>query len=290
MPRHPECPERLTAIMDMLDASGVAHEMLRFEASEVDTADIARAHPESLIVGVRDAEPTMGLTQLDADTYMSPGSHRAARLAAGAAVEATQRVLAGELSNAFCVVRPPGHHAEIAEAMGFCLFNNIAIAALAALEHPMVNRVAILDFDVHHCNGTVDIFKDDERVLVCSSFQANFYPYRFLDYSNEHIVTTPLPGHADSLAFRRAVERDWLPALERHKPDLILVSAGFDAHRDDPLGEIDLEDDDYAWVTGLITDQARHYSHGRLVSVLEGGYDLAALARCTTLHASRLLG
>jgi len=197
--------------------------------------------------------------------------------------------LSGEADRVFCAVRPPGHHAEIATAMGFCLFNNVAIAAETALANPEINRVAIVDFDVHHCNGTVDIFKDRPEVLVCSSFQENFYPYRYLDFTNDHIVNTPLAAGAGGDLFRRAVEVNWLPALAEHRPDLLLISAGFDAHREDPLGGLQLIEDDYQWVTQQLVAVADHYCKGRLVSTLEGGYDLEALASCVEVHVSTLM-
>ena len=177
----------------------------------------------------------------------------------------------------------------MAEALGFCLFNNVAVAAFTALAQADINRIAILDFDVHHCNGTVDIFKDDERVLVCSSFQNHFYPHRYLDFSNNHIVTTPLEAGTDSTTFRNKIEASWLPAIQQHKPDLIFISAGFDAHRDDPLAEINLTEHDYRWVTELIVDLANSYSKGRIVSTLEGGYDLNSLANSARTHVETLI-
>jgi acetoin utilization deacetylase AcuC-like enzyme len=227
--------------------------------------------------------------KVDPDTFMSPGSHRAAKLAAGAVAEATERVLAGEANRAFCAIRPPGHHAEIASALGFCLYNSVAIAAEIALTKPNINRVAIFDFDVHHCNGTVDIFKDRPEVLVCSSFQNHFYPHRYLDFSNDHIVSTPLEAGTESKLFRQLIEQQWLTAVAKHKPDLIFISAGFDAHRDDPLAEICLDDDDYRWITDLIVDLANSHSKGRIISTLEGGYELEALSRSAQLHVAQLL-
>lgn len=290
MPGHPERPERLIAVMERLHASGLADDMTEVMASEVSDDHISLVHPKQFIEAIEACERVDRIVRVDPDTFMSPGSTRAARLAAGACVEATQRVLLGEFQNAFCAVRPPGHHAELAAAMGFCLYNNIAIAARTALADPRVERVAILDFDVHHCNGTVDIFKGDQRVLVCSSFQDHFYPHRYLDYTNPHIVNSPLPAGTGSMAFRHAIERDWIPALAAHKPDFIFVSAGFDAHKHDPIGQLDLVEDDFRWITMLIADQARSLCGGRLVSTLEGGYDLAALSQCVAAHAAVLVG
>ena len=221
---------------------------------------------------------------------MSPGSLRAARLAVGACIQATEMVLSRSVDNAFCAVRPPGHHTELREAMGFCLFNNIAVAVQTALLDKQVSRVAIVDFDVHHCNGTVDIFKQREEVLVCSSFQYPFYPNRYLDYQNAHIITSPLRAGSGSDEFRKEVEEVWLPAIEEHKPDMIFISAGFDAHRDDLMGELNLDEADYLWVTTTIKNLANEHANGRIVSTLEGGYDLQALAASAHAHLEGLIG
>ncbi len=289
MPRHPERPERLMAVMDRLNASGLAGGLQNVVAEEIGLADIQHVHDLRLIQLVTQGEPDSGSHKIETDTYMSKGSLRAARLAAGANQMAVQGILRGDHKRAFCAIRPPGHHAEIAEVMGFCLFNNVAIAAEAALLDPGVNRVAILDFDVHHCNGTVDIFKGREEVLVCSSFQDNFYPYRFLDYSNDHIISTPLSSGTGGLEFRKRVEKEWLTALHTHKPDFILISAGFDAHRDDPLGELSLEESDYIWITRMIVDIANTYAEGRILSTMEGGYNIDALANCVEAHLQVLV-
>lgn len=289
MPRHPERPERLTAVMDRLRSSGVASDMTQILASEVSLEQLTLVHPESYVRHIETSEPDQAFIKVDPDTYMSKGSLRAARLAAGAVAEATQKVLDGDANRAFCAIRPPGHHAEIAAAFGFCLYNNVAIAAELALQNPDIERVAIFDFDVHHCNGTVDIFKDRPEVMVCSSFQNHFYPHRYLDYSNDHIISTPLDAGTVSLAFRKLIEQQWLPAVERHKPDLIFISAGFDAHRDDPLAEVCLDDDDYRWITALLVDLANSHSKGRIISTMEGGYDLDALSRSAQQHVEQLI-
>ena len=289
MPGHPERPERLTAVMSRIESSGIGQQTQMCEAVEVANEQVTTVHPESYLEHIVASEPSEGLIRVDPDTYMSPGSVRAARLAAGASLQATEMVLNGTVTRAFCATRPPGHHTEIAEALGFCLLNNVAIAVEHALQSPAINRVAVLDFDVHHCNGTVDIFKDREEVLVCSSFQDHFYPHRFLDFANEHIINTPLSPGTGSTTFRKAIERDWLPVVSNHKPDMIFVSAGFDAHYRDPLAQLELNDDDYNWITRHIVLLANEYSEGRLVSTLEGGYDLEGLSGGVESHLMALL-
>ena len=219
---------------------------------------------------------------------MSPASLSAAELAAGAVFAGMDTVLNGAQRRVFCAVRPPGHHAERDSAMGFCLLNSVAIAAIAALDHADVERVAILDFDVHHGNGTVDICRNHPQILVCSSFQSPYYPNRLDNLVQPNIVNTPLAAGSSGSTFRAAVERDWLPALETHQPDIVFVSAGFDAHVDDPLADLRLVEEDYRWVTQFIVAVANQYAQGRVVSTLEGGYDLDALARSVTAHIEAL--
>ena len=286
-PGHPERPARLTAVLKRLESDGLLDELCTRTPAPASEQALAGAHDPRYVKAVERASPTRGIVRVEQDTTMSAGSLGAARLATGAALEAVERVLDGASQRAFCAVRPPGHHAETAAPMGFCLFNSVAVAALAALQR--VPRVAVLDFDVHHGNGTVEMLMEHPEALVCSSFQYPFYPGRLQDVQRPNIVNTPLPAGAGSAAFRAAIERDWLPALERHQPALILVSAGFDAHKDDPLAQLELEDDDYRWITAAIVDAARRHSAGRVVSTLEGGYDLAALGRCAALHVAGLL-
>jgi acetoin utilization deacetylase AcuC-like enzyme len=288
LPGHPESPQRLVAVVERLRTSGIAQQLRRVEATEASDEQLLRVHPESFIRAIEALESHEGVIRVDADTFMSPGSTRAAKLAAGACAMATGLILAGEACTAFCAVRPPGHHAELAQAMGFCLFNNVAVGAMTALADDTIERIAILDFDVHHCNGTVDIFKDDERVLVCSSFQDHFYPNRYLDFTNRHIINTPLPAGTRSYAFRRSIERDWLPAIRSHRPQFVFVSAGFDAHRNDPIGGLELVEEDYRWITELILGEADDFAEGRVVSTLEGGYDLEALAASAAIHVQAL--
>lgn len=290
MPGHPERPDRLRAVMQRLSESGLLDDMNVKLAEEISDDMLAMIHPEEYVTAINEAEPKEGVIKVDPDTYMSPGSKRAARLAAGACLQATQDVLSGEEKRVFCAVRPPGHHAEVAAAMGFCLFNNIALAAEYALKDERINRVAIVDFDVHHCNGTVDIFKDRPEVMVCSSFQDNYYPNRYLDYTNEHIINLPMAPGTKGDEWRKRVENEWLPKLEGHKPDLLLISAGFDAHRDDPLAQIEFVEGDYAWVTNQLMALAKNHCEDRIVSTMEGGYNLEALASCVEKHVSRVLG
>jgi acetoin utilization deacetylase AcuC-like enzyme len=281
---HLERPERLSYLLNHLRETGMLADLDVRSAPLASKAELERVHPAPFVDALFSASPSAGVIALDPDTHMSPGSLNAALLAAGAVVEAVELALARPNGRVFCAVRPPGHHAEQDTAMGFCLFNSIAVGAAAALQHAEIERVAILDFDVHHGNGSVDIFKDRPEVLVCSSFQHPFYPGRMHDVSRINIVNTPLPAGTDGDTYRRAIERDWLPALARHQPDLILVSAGFDGHRDDPLGGFELSDDDFAWISELIVAEACSYCGGRIVSTLEGGYDLDALARATARH------
>ena len=285
-PGHPERPDRLRAILERMGSSGLLDDLNCRVAKPAAIDDLGQVHVDGFAARLRASAPESGLATLDADTVMNPHSLDAALLASGAVQAAVKEVLDGPEVRAFCAVRPPGHHAEADAAMGFCFFNSIALGASVALEH--VDRVAILDFDVHHGNGTVDIFKDRPEVLVCSSFQHPFYPNRYQDIERPNIINTPLPAGTDSQAFRTAVERDWSRAIADFQPQLILVSAGFDAHRDDPLGELLLGDEDYRWITELIIGFADDYSEGRIVSALEGGYDLAALARSTELHVATL--
>ncbi len=288
---HPERPARARAILEHLETTGLLAEVeARHPEKAVTPEALARVHHDDYIGSIEAASPESGLEMLDPDTWLSPGSLGAARLAAGAVEEAANLVLGGSCRRVFCAVRPPGHHAERNLAMGFCFFNNVALAAAAALDHPSVERVAILDFDVHHGNGTVDIFKDTPAVMVCSSFQHPFYPYRYFDLVRDNLVHTPLPAGTGSREFRHAIERDWLPAIARHRPQLLLVSAGFDAHAHDPLGGLMLTEDDFRWVTSLIVDLANQHTNGRLISTLEGGYNLKALARSTAAHLEAILG
>lgn len=284
---HPERPDRLRALLAHFEETGLSAQLMWQTPTPASTADLEAAHDPGYVRHIYANAPRSGLIDLDADTAMCPMTLTAAELAAGAAVDAVRSVLSGASQRAFCAVRPPGHHAERDQAMGFCVFNSIAVGAAAALAQ--VERVAILDFDVHHGNGTVDIFRDRPEVLVCSSFQHPHYPHRLFDVKAPNIVNTPLPAGTAESAFRQAIERDWIPAIERHRPQLILVSAGFDGHRDDPLGGFNLLEADFRWITSLIVALANDHAEGRIVSTLEGGYDLRSLTRSAAVHVEALL-
>ena len=288
-PYHPECPDRLLAIGDRLISAGLDGYLQRREAPAATHEQLARVHGEGYLASLEAESPTSGLHYIDPDTAMCPHSLTAALHAAGALVLATEMVVRGECTSAFCAVRPPGHHAEHNRAMGFCLLNNVAVGAAHALAAWGVERVAIVDFDVHHGNGTEEIFADDPRVLMVSTFQHPLYPYSGLQPMGPNMVNIPLPAGSGSDAFRAAVRDHWLPALDKHRPELIYVSAGFDAHREDPLAGLKLVEDDYAWVTRELVAVARRHAKGRIISTLEGGYALGALGRSAAEHVRELL-
>lgn len=285
---HPESPARWMAIQEAIRQSGLMSRLQLEDVSHATRRQIERAHSASHVEDIFSVSPARGLVYLDPDTAMGPQSLSAALHAAGAGVLAVDRVLNGQVRNAFCAVRPPGHHAERNRAMGFCLFNSVAIAALHALEAHGLERVAILDFDVHHGNGTEDIFRQDSRVLFCSTFQHPYYPHQGADTVSDHIVNVPLPAGTTGPAFREAILRRCLPAMEAFSPQLVILSAGFDAHREDPLAQLCLEDDDYDWVTRQMTRLAGRHCGGAIVSMLEGGYDVAALGRSVVAHVQAL--
>ncbi len=284
---HPESPQRLRAIQQRVNTTEWNGAVQSELAPLLDISDIKSVHPSQHLQFVLEKSPDEGIVALDADTRINPHSVNAALRAAGAAVYATDQILAQQVRNAFCAVRPPGHHAESCVAMGFCLFNSVAIAAERALNFGL-ERVAVLDFDVHHGNGTVEIFQDRPEVLVCSSFQWPFYPGRFDQVDRRNIVLTPLCAGSTASDFRLAIERDWLPAIRNFQPEMIFISAGFDAHKDDPLAALNLRDEDYYWITTLIKDLANRYSEDRIMSILEGGYELNALARSVIQHMHAL--
>jgi acetoin utilization deacetylase AcuC-like enzyme len=287
---HPERPARLAAIEDQLIASGVGLHLQRYEAPLATDEQLARVHPIEYLRAIRDAAPQQGTVHLDPDTAMNPWSLHAALRAAGAAVLATDLVLQNEVKTAFCSVRPPGHHACRARPMGFCIFNNVAVAARHALHAFGLDRVAIIDFDVHHGNGTEDIFEGDPQVLMASTFQHPFYPYSGTQDPAANMVNIPLAAGTGSREFRQAVREAWMPALDEFRPQLVLFSAGFDAHAEDDMAMLRFTDADYAWVTAQVKDIAERHAAGRMVSVLEGGYALSALGRSVVQHLRVLAG
>ena len=279
----------MAAIPEELRAQGLWDGLEHYSAPRASDEQLARAHPPGYVELVRARSPASGLERLDPDTAMCPESLEAALRAAGANVLAVDLLMSGRANRAFCNVRPPGHHAERARAMGFCIFNNVAVGAAHALDHHDLSRIAILDFDVHLGNGTEDIFRDDPRVLICSLYQYPLYPDLDPPSVPGRIVNCPLPPGAGSDEFRAAVAERWLPALEEHAPELLFVSAGFDAHAADPLAELRLATEDYAWVTTTVCAVADRHAGGRVVSTLEGGYDLAALGKAGAAHVAALL-
>ena len=287
---HPESPARLRAVLEALDAPEFAR-LDRREAPEAEIDDIARVHPRRFVERMLAAVPAAGHVGIDADTVLSPQSGRAALRAAGATVAAVDAVVAGEADNAFCAVRPPGHHAEPDRAMGFCLFNNVAIGALRAREVHGLARVAVIDFDVHHGNGTQARFADDPSLFYASTHQFPLYPGtgRASETGVGNIVNVPLAPLAGSQQFRLGVSREILPALDAFRPEMVLISAGFDAHRSDPLAQLLLDESDYTWVTEQLVEMARRHARGRVVSTLEGGYDLAALGASAAAHVGGLM-
>ncbi|CTQ32513.1 histone deacetylase family protein [Jannaschia rubra] len=286
-PGHPEQVDRLPAIRAALAGMDLRRETPDPAGDDV----LTRCHPQSYIDGLEAAAPADGWVQLDADTSLSPGSLRAARLAVGAGVAAVDAVMAGRAPNAFVAMRPPGHHAETARPMGFCLFGTVAIAAKHALDVHGLDRVAVVDFDVHHGNGTQDLLWDEARALFVSTHQSPLWPGTgdpSETGAHGNVMNRPLPPGSDGTAIRRAMEREILPRLDAFAPDLVLVSAGFDAHRADPLAQLGWETEDFAWITERLCDLAARRARGRVVSVLEGGYDLDALADATAAHVDVL--
>jgi acetoin utilization deacetylase AcuC-like enzyme len=287
---HPERPARLSAIEDQLIASGVGQHLVRYEAPLATDEHLERVHPAAYVQAIREIAPSEGTVHLDPDTAMNAHTLQAALRAAGAGVLAVDLVMRGEATTAFCAVRPPGHHACRARAMGFCIFNNVAVAARHAVEAHGLERVAVVDFDVHHGNGTEDIFEGDDRVLMVSTFQHPFYPYSGTEDPARNMVNVPLSAGAGSREFREAVKQAWLPALERFRPQLLLFSAGFDAHVEDDMAMLRFTDADYGWVTEQLNPFAERHGEGRMVSLLEGGYALGALGRSAVQHIRVLAG
>ena len=288
--RHPECPARLDAVKNQLLSSGLDFVLLHQEAPAATHEQLCRVHDPKYVESIFYKAPSEDRAWLDPDTSMNPNSLSAALHAAGAVVLGVDLVMTGKSSSVFCNVRPPGHHAEHNSAMGFCIFNNVAVGAAHAREAYQLGRVAIVDFDVHHGNGTEDIFRSEPNVMFCSTFQHPFYPHSGTDADADNIVNVPLPAGSNGQSFRAAVETHWLPKLEAFQPELILISAGFDAHVEDDMAGLNLVEKDYAWVTTEIKKIADKYASGRIVSTLEGGYALSALGRSVVAHINALLG
>lgn len=294
---HPECPARLAAIDAHLQATGCAAQLYMREAPQATVGDLEMAHGRMHVAAIRGLTDSLrediaaggpSHAQVDPDTSLNVHTWDAALRAAGAAVAATDAVMAGNLDNAFCAVRPPGHHACRDKAMGFCFFNNVAIAARYALERHGLQRVAIVDFDVHHGNGTEDIVAGDQRILMVSFYQHPFYPYGGARSRASNLVNVPVAASTDGAAVREIVNTQWLPRLDAYRPEMIFVSAGFDAHREDDLGQMGLLEEDFAWITGRIMEVAHRHAGGRIVSCLEGGYNLQALSRSVEAHVRAL--
>ena len=292
-PGHPECPERLDAIEDRLLISGVGDALQRLEAPPASLDEVELAHDRMYVAALRgmsdrlQEEMAAGgprYLNLDPDTAMNPHTWDAILRSAGSALAATDAVLAGELDNAVCAVRPPGHHACRSKAMGFCFVNNVALAAKYALERHGLKRVAIADFDVHHGNGTEDIVAGDDRILMVSFYQHPFYPPGGAGPDGDNMVNVPVPAYTRGMQVRELIDMLWLPRLERFKPQMIFISAGFDAHREDDMAQLGLVEEDYAWITQRLKEVARRHAKGRIVSCLEGGYNLSALARSVEAH------
>src|SRR5438067_2206353 len=288
--QHPEQPARLTAIDDQLIASGIGQHLQRYEAPLATDEQLSRVHPLEYVRAIREAAPEEGTVHLDPDTAMNRYTLDAALRAAGAGVMATDLVVTKKATSAFCPVRPPGHHACRARAMGFCIFNNVAVAARHALAAHGLERVGIIDFDVHHGNGTEDIFSDDEHVVMASIFQHPFYPYSGTEDPAPNMYNVPLAAGSGGKELRRAVEQVWLPALHEFEPQLVLFSAGFDAHVEDDMAMLRFVDTDYRWVTEQVAAVAKRHADGRMVSLLEGGYALGALGRSAVQHLRVLAG
>ena len=294
---HPECPQRLDAIQDRLLISGVSMGLTPMEAAPAALSDIELAHDRMHVAALRGLSDRLRddlmaggpeHLQVDPDTSLNLHTWEAALHSAGAAIAATDAVIEGELENAFCATRPPGHHATRQQAMGFCFFNNVAIAAKHALDRHGLKRVAVVDFDVHHGNGTEDILAGDDRVLMVSFFQHPFYPYTGAENPAANMVNLPVPAYTRGMEIRELVETFWVPRLEAHRPELIFISAGFDAHREDDMGQLFLTEADYSWITWRIRQLAKKHAGGRIVSCLEGGYNLSALARSVEAHLRAL--
>ena len=295
---HPEAPQRMSAIQDQLIRSGLEYVIRQYDATPIEREKLLLAHDKNYIDNLFENSPSEGTYSIDGDTVLTPDTLSSALYSAGAAINAVDLVMAETVSSAFCATRPPGHHATRNEAMGFCFFNNVAIAAAYAKEKYKLKRIAIVDFDVHHGNGTEDIVAGKKGYLFCSSFQYPLYPFTEtekeaqsnLKSSASNVIYSPLPSITKGDDFREAISQDWLPALRKFKPDIIFISAGFDGHAEDEISHMSLTEEDYYWVSSALKDIAKEYAKGRIVSVLEGGYALSALGRSVVAHIKGLIG
>ena len=286
---HPECPERIDAINDHLLANGVMDVLLPQDSARPATeAELLRVHTRAHVDHIKKLSPESGYVAIDGDTSMNPHTWKAALEAAGSGIMAVDALMHGEARTAFCNIRPPGHHAESGRAMGFCFFNNVAVAAAHALEHHGLSRVAIIDFDVHHGNGTEDIFHDDTRVMMCSFYQHPFYPDIRREDVHENMINVPVDAYTAGFDLRQIVADVWLPRIRAFRPEMLFVSAGFDAHREDEMGQLGMVEADYAWITDRLVIEAEQSANGRIVSMLEGGYNLSALGRSAVAHIRSL--
>ena len=285
---HPESPQRLDAINDQMLASGIMGFLEECEPLPATPEDILRVHTAEYLEYLQVHSPASGIYLLDADTLMNPHTFMAAKAAAGAGITAVDALMSGQASRAFCAVRPPGHHARPGAAMGFCLFNNVAVATAYALEKYGLQRVAIIDFDVHHGNGTEEMFAGDPRVLMCSFYQYPLFPGRGIEPSPDNMVNIPVAPHTEGAAVRKIVTDRWLPRLDTFQPQLVFISAGFDGHREDDMGQLGLVEADFAWITEQMGAMAERWADGRVISLLEGGYDMSALGRSVVAHVKAL--
>jgi acetoin utilization deacetylase AcuC-like enzyme len=285
---HPECPERLTAIEDQLLLSRIDDFLVKLSAPLATEEELSLVHSKEHINFVKSIRPTSGYAEIDNDTVMNSHTWNAALRAVGAGLVAVDAIMNKEVVNAFCSIRPPGHHAGPNKAMGFCFFNNLAIAAQYAVEKFGIQRVAIIDFDVHHGNGTESAFMNDDHFLMCSFFQHPLFPFSGTVNQADNMVNIAVPAFTNGIEIRKMVEDIWLPRLKVFQPEFIFISAGFDAHREDELGQMGLIESDYAWLTKQIVLIAKQYAQGRIVSCLEGGYNLSALSRSVVAHIKEL--
>ncbi len=281
---HPESPARITAIKNAVMASDLKQKLAFYEAPRASKQALLAVHASEYIEYIYHVAPKAGLVSLDPDTVMGPMSLSASLHASGAVVLATDLVMQNKINNAFCCIRPPGHHAGIANSAGFCIFNHVAVGVAHALNQYKLKRVAIIDIDVHHGDGTEEIFKDNNKVMLCSTFQHPFYPHRGADSASASMLNTPLPAKSDGKVFKKIFETKFKPALEKFKPELIYISAGFDAHINDPLADFSLETNDYIWITSLIKAVAKDCCDGKVISSLEGGYHLPSLSESSKAH------